>query len=164
MLKQILSITLFLNLTLVADNTTACAGHIYLSPDKFGVIGGTMIKLAGLAPLEPTFKIKHIPMTKAVVGAKSEITIEYDRPWLSKDVSMQLSSTSGVSLLDETIKLDDFGGTVKIHYLLEKAGYSTINIKVSGVHKGKRIVNTSIIYIQSKKLQASSGSLQVSSR
>ena len=68
------------------------------------MIRGAAIRLAGLAPPESVFKLKHPPVTKAILGENSEITIEYERPWRSKNVHMQLKSTSGIKLNDKSLK------------------------------------------------------------
>lgn len=49
---------------------------------------------------------------------------------------MQLSSSAGVNLTDEIIHLDQYDGSVKVNFSLEKPGYNTIRMKVIGVHKG----------------------------
>ncbi|BFM17735.1 hypothetical protein R50073_39180 [Maricurvus nonylphenolicus] len=152
MFKHILSFTLLFNLVFAAQNAAACGAHnFYLNPDEYGVIGGTFIKLAGLAPPEPVFKVKHVPMTKVTLGVESEITVDYERPWFSSDVRIQLSSSAGVSLAEEIIDLDDYDGSVKVNFSLEKPGYNTIRVKVIGVHKGEEVAYSSVIYVQAKK-------------
>lgn len=152
MLKNLLSLVLLVNFTLIAHSTAACGAHnFYLNPDEYGLIGGTFIKLVGLAPPEPVFKVKHIPMTKVTLGVQSEITVEYERPWFSNNVRMQLSSSAGVSLAEEIIELNDYDGSVKVNFALEKPGYNTIRVKVIGVHKGEEVASSSVIYVQAKK-------------
>lgn len=158
MFKKLLPLALLVNLSLTTQVAVACGAHnFYLNPDEYGLIGGTVIKLVGLAPPEPVFKVKHVPMTKVMLGVESEITVEYERPWFSSNVRMQLSSSSGVSLMDDVVELDDFDGTVKVNFSLEKPGYNTIRVKVVGVHKGEEVAHSSVIYIQAKKSVAKAG-------
>ena len=76
MLKKLLSIAVSFYLALISSHAAACAGHLYLNPDNFGVMGNLAIKLAGLAPPEPIFKLKHPPLAKATLGEESEITVD----------------------------------------------------------------------------------------
>jgi len=152
MIRRIASLALLFCLSLVAHKPLACGAHdIYINPGEFGLIGGTVIRLAGLAPPEPVFKIKHRSMARAELGSESDITIEYDRPWFSKDVRMELSSTDGVTLKEKTIELDKFDGSVDVSFTLDKPGFNNIKIKVSGLHKGEVVQRSSVIYIQAKK-------------
>jgi hypothetical protein len=164
MLHKLLSIAVFSYLALISNQTIACGNHLYFNPDDFGVIGRVAIRLAGLAAPEPVFKLKHPSVAKAIRGEKSEITIEYERPWFSSNVHIQLTSSNGIKLMDKSIALEDFDGTVKIHYLLEKPGYNNITIQVNGEHKGQSVVDSRVIYIQAKKVSTESNKLQVSGR
>lgn len=164
MLKKLLSIAVSFYLALISSHAAACAGHLYLNPDNFGVMGNLAIKLAGLAPPEPIFKLKHPPLAKATLGEESEITVEYERPWFSKDVHMQLKSSNGITLIDKYVALDDYDGTLKIRYLLEKPGHNSIKIQVNGVHKGQSVISSRVIYIQPKKSSTETHNLQVTAR
>jgi hypothetical protein len=164
MLKKLLSITAFFYLALISHQTTACADHLYLNPDDYGVVKRTALRWVGLVAPEPVFKLKHPSVAKATPGETSEITIEYERPWLSRNVHMELKSTSGIKLMDKSIALDDFDGTVKIRYLLEKPGYNSITINLNGEHKGQGVANYRVIYIQAKKILTETKKSQVSGR
>ena len=156
--------TLFaLQLLLLAPLANACAGHIYINPDNYGFLGRTAIKLAGLAPPEPVFKIKHVPMVKAPLGTEQELVVEYERPWFSDDVSVLLTSTAGVKIHENIVELEDYKGTVNIRFSLEKNGYNSISLKVSGKHKGEIVNHSSIVYIRAKKTEPAE-SMQVSAR
>lgn len=163
MFKHILAVALCLNLMLTAQLASACGNHFYLNPDQLGFIGGAAIRLAGLAPPEPVFKVKHPPIAKILLDTQSEITIEYNRPWRSRNVRMQLSSSSGVTLEEKDIELTDYDGQGTVHFSLERAGYNTISIKVVGAHKGEQVASSSVIYVQAKK-PVNSGDMQVSAR
>jgi hypothetical protein len=152
MIKKLLSIALLLYFALISQQVGACANHMYLNPDSFGMLKGAAIRLAGLAAPEPVFKIKHPPVAKVMLGEKSEITIEYDRPWRSDNVRMQLTSTSGIKLMDKSIALDDYDGTVKVRYILEKPGFNKITIRLMGEFKGESVVSAREVYIQPKKM------------
>lgn len=158
MFSRSFQIIAFLSLALLAHKPAACGLHgIYLDPDEFGVVGGTFIRMAGLAPGEPVFKVKHRSMAKVALGAESEVRIEYERPWLSRDVRMELVGTAGVSLETDSIALDRLDGEVKVRFSLDKPGFNNIKIKVSGLHKGKPVERSSVIYIQAKKALAKAG-------
>lgn len=162
MVQKLLSIAVLCYLALVSSHAAACFNHFYVNPDNYGPIKGTAIRLAGLAPPEPIFKLNHPPVAKAMLGENSEITIEYERPWRSDNVTMELKSTSGIKLLDESIALEDFKGSVKVRYSLEKAGLNSITIKVSGEHKGESVSGSRMIYVRAKT--PSTGDLQVTAR
>jgi hypothetical protein len=164
MFQKFLSITILFYLGFVSSQAAACGNHFSLNPDNFGVIRGAAIRLAGLAPPEPVFKLKHPPVAKAILGENSEITIEYERPWRSKNVHMQLKSTSGIKLNDKSIALDDFDGSIRIRYSLETAGFNSITMQVNGEHKGQSIFSRRVIYVQAKKTSIEANNLQVSVR
>lgn len=165
MIKKILTYALPPILLLTASIVTACAGHMYINPDQFGFIGGAVIKLAGLAPPEPVFKLKHAPVQKVAVGDDSEFTIKYKRPWRSDNVSIYLSSTSGIDIPKKKFELSDYSGDITINFSLQKAGFNRINIKVSGENKGEEAVSHSVVYIQAKKPTATNSErLQLSNK
>ena len=165
MFKHILSFTLIFNLVFASQNASACGAHnFYFDPDEHGVIGATFIKLAGLARPEPVFKVKHVPVAKVTLGVQSEITVDYKRPWFSSDVRMQLSSSAGVNLTDEIIDLDDYHGSVKVNFSLEKPGFNIIRMEVIGMHKGEEVVHSSAMYVQAKKSVTPVGTALTKSR
>ena len=150
MLKNYPYIAAFLYFTLISPKATACGAHEYFNPDNFGVITGSVLKLAGLTAPEPVFKLSHAPAAKAEQGEPSELTINFERPWRSRNVTMQFKSTPGIQLIDTSIALEDLEGAVKVRYLLEKPGFNNITIKISGEYKNESISNSRVIYIQPK--------------
>lgn len=149
-------ITVF-SLLLYAPQTFACATHLYLNPDDYGFIGGSMIRMAGLAPPEPAFKIKHPPTTKVEIGELSEIVVSYKRPWRSKNVTLQLKASKNIELIDKNLALEDFDSSIPIRFKLIGKGYNNITLSVSGEHKGEMVSYSSKIFIgaNAKKQQDS---------
>ena len=164
MVRKLFTIAVLFYLALVSSQAAACFNHFYLNPDNYGVIKGTAIKLAGLAPPEPIFKLKHPPVAKATLGEEAEITVEYKRPWRSSNVYMELKSTNGIRLIDNSIALEEFDGLVKLRYSLEKAGLNSITIKVNGEHKGQSVSNSRMIYIRANPTPIEANNLQVNAR
>jgi len=164
MVRKLFTIAVLFYLALVSSQAAACFNHFYLNPDNYGVIKGTAIKLAGLAPPEPIFKLKHPPVAKATLGEEAEITVEYKRPWRSSNVYMELKSTNGIRLIDNSIALEEFDGSVKLRYSLEKAGLNSITIKVNGEHKGQSVSNSRMIYIRANPTPIEANNLQVNAR
>lgn len=151
LIKKVSSLLLFC-LVIFVQKASACGLHgIYIDPNEFGVIGGAAIRMVGLAPPEPVFKITHRSMAKVALGEESNITVEYERPWFSRDVRMELTSTGGVSLEQSSIELDSFDGVVNVRFSLDKPGYNNIKLKVTGIHKGEQVERSSVIYVQAKK-------------
>jgi len=164
MVQRFISIAIAFYLALVSSQVAACFNHFYLNPDNYGVVKGTAIKLAGLAPPEPVFKLKHPPVAKATLGEESEITVEYKRPWRSSNVYMKLKSTSGIRLIDNSIALEEFDGLVKVRYSLEKAGLNSITIQVNGEHKGQSVTSSRMIYIRANPASIKANSLQANAQ
>ena len=164
MVQRFISIAIAFYLALVSSQVAACFNHFYLNPDNYGVVKGTAINLAVLAPPEPVFKLKHPPVAKATLGEESEITVEYKRPWRSSNVYMQLKSTSGIRLIDNSIALEEFDGLVKVRYSLEKAGLNSITIQVNGEHKGQSVTSSRMIYIRANPASIKANSLQANAQ
>ncbi len=135
---------------LASQQVLACGYHMYLDPEQYGFIGGTVIKMAGLAPPEPTFKIEHAPTTKVEIGAESAITISYSRPWRSENVKIKLNGTSNIEMIDEELSLEELEGEVTARFKLLRPGYNSIKIAISGDHKGEPVVQHSIVYVGAK--------------
>lgn len=152
-MKKLLLTLGILNAFWFAQASYACgnAFHLYLDPEEYGVVGGTLIRLAGLAPPEPVFKLKHQAVAKVVLGENQELVIDYKRPWFSSDVKLSLVSSKGIKLEEEAIELEDVDGKVTVKYSLHDKGYNTIKMKMSGTHKGKKVERSSVVYIQAKK-------------
>ena len=141
------AISLSFALLLASQQALACGYHMYLDPEQYGFIGGTVIKMAGLAPPEPAFKIEHPPTTKVSVGEEAAITISYNRPWRSENVKISLTGTSNIELLQDELALEELEGEVTARFKLLGPGYNSIKIAVSGDHKGQPVVQHSIIYV-----------------
>ncbi len=142
---------LFLATGFFTTQANACANHLYFDPEKAGLIGGTLIKMAGLAPPEKVFKLKHPPAAMVAEGEEASVTIDYERPWFSKDVRLQLSGTKGIELLDGNIELPDFNGTTTARFRLTGKGINAITLTVRGEHKGKIHEYSSRVYVRAKK-------------
>jgi hypothetical protein len=141
----------------------ACANHIYFDPDQFGFFGGAVVRMAGLAPPKPVFELEHPLMIKAVIGDESEVTINYSKPFFSKNVSLVLQGTSNVRLLKDVILLEDRSGSISIPYQLGGSGYDSITLTISGEYKGEMVRQRGQIYIRAKP-ERSSKNIQVSER
>ena len=126
----------------------ACDEHFYLEPEDYNPLISALINLTGLSSPEAIFQVKHPQVAHAQVGQQSEMFLEYERPWFSRNVTMQLKSTPGIRLLDQTAKLDEYSGRVKVRYVLEKLGFNNIKIQVTGTHRGRSALSSKIIYIQ----------------
>ena len=137
-----------------SQQALACGFHMYLDPEQYGLVGGTVIKMAGLAPPQPAFKIEHAPTTKVAVGEDATFTINYSRPWRSDNVMIKLSGTSNIELVDSELALDELEGEVTVRFKLLGPGYNSIKIAVSGEHKGEPVVQHSIVYVGAKTTDA----------
>ena len=140
----------FIWIPLLPASVLACGFHFTLNPDDYGVVGGTVVRMAGLAPPEPVFELEHPAMAKTLIGEKSEITVNYSRPFFSKNVVLKVSGTSNIQLFQEAIELDDRSGTVSIPYQLSGSGFDSITLTVSGEHKGEVVREVARIYIRAK--------------
>ncbi len=165
MARKSIFLMAYLILALGPVKAAACAGHLYLDPDKMGFFGGAMVRMAGLAPPEPIFELEHVEMAKAVVGEESEIVVEFARPFFSKDVRLTVSGTENIKILDEDFPLDERAGTVRIRFEALDSGFETMRFTVSGQHKGETVREFGRIYISSDdKVDAQDETLQVSGR
>ena len=165
MVRKSIFLMAYLVLALGPVKSLACAGHMYLDPDKMGFFGGAMARMAGLAPPEPIFELEHVEMAKAVVGEESEIVVEFARPLFSKDVRLTVSSTENIKVLDEDFPLEERTGKVRIRYEALGSGFETMRFTVSGQHKGETVREFGRIYISADdKEDAQDGALQVSGR
>ena len=163
MIKRILFVTVCLSLSLLPLRVNACAGHMYFNPDELGFVGGTIARMAGLAPAAPVFDLEYPQMTKAVIGDNNVILINYSRPFFSKNVRLTLKPTNNVKLTKTNFELDDRSGTITIGYQVIGAGYNTITMIVSGVNKGETVSQSVQIYVRAIE-EPSGQELQVSER
>ena len=165
MVKKSIFLMAYLVLALGPVKSLACAGHMYLDPDKMGFFGGAMARMAGLAPPEPIFELEHVEMAKAVVGEEGEIVVGFARPFFSKDVRLTVSSTENIKVLDEDFPLEERAGKVRIRYEALGSGFETMRFTVSGQHKGETVREFGRIYISAAdKEDSQDGALQVSGR
>ena len=165
MVRKSIFLVAYLVLALGPVKALACAGHLYLDPDKMGFFGGAMARMAGLAPPEPIFELEHVEMAKAVVGEESEIVVEFARPLFSKGVRLTVSSTENIKVLDEDFPLEERTGKVRIRYEALGSGFETMRFTVSGQHKGETVREFGRIYISAAdKEDAQDGALHVSGR
>ena len=139
----------------VSQHSIACAAHLSFDPDNYGFFGRTLIKLAGLAPPEPVVKLDHVPTTMVALNEDSTITIDYKRPWRSKDVSIQLAGSRNIELQNDNITLEKTRGSVEAKFRLKAAGYNNITLTITGNHKGKPFNQVSRVFVGARKLTAS---------
>jgi hypothetical protein len=126
----------------------ACAGHLYLDPDKMGFFGGAVVRMVGLAPPEPIFELEHV-----------------DRPFFSKDVQLTVTGTENIKVLEEDFPLEERVGTVRIRFEALGSGFETMRFTVTGQHKGETVREFGRIYISADdKVDAQDDTLQVSGR
>lgn len=141
------SIAASFGLLLHAQQSIACGMHLYFNPDDYGPVGGSVIRMAGLAPPEPAFKIKHAPTTKAIIGEQSEILVNYERPWRSKHVKLKITGTKNIELIDTDLALEDREGAIPVRFKLVGKGYNNLTLIVSGEHKGETLSYYSKIFV-----------------
>ena len=140
---------LFILFTGVSASVFACYNHMMINPDRFGVVGGTVARMAGILPPKPTFDIVHPSMKRTQIGEKSEIVVNYSRPIFSKNVQLKIRGTDNVTLELEEALLDDRAGFVVVGYTLAKgAAYESIIFTVSGEHGGEVVKQSSQIYLR----------------
>ena len=148
MINKLSGSLLCICLTLASTQALACGAHMYINPDNLGFFGGAVVKMAGLAPPEPVFKLEHPSMAKAVIGQDSEVIINYSRPFFAKNVRMELKGTSNVDLSQEEFLLEEREGSVVIPYQLTGTGFDQITVTVVGEHKGEMVRETRRVYIR----------------
>lgn len=163
MLKKIL-ITLFcFCMPLASTASWACGQHMYIDTSKLGFFGGAVARMSGLAPPAPIFELEHPAMLKATIGESGEFSVNYSRPFFSKNVSMKLAGTKNVELSQSEIMLEDRDGTIDIPYVVTGNGFDSIYLTISGEHKGKSVIQRAQIYIRAKA-EAKEPTMQVSGR
>ena len=134
----------------VSISASACYNHMFIDPDRFGGIGGTAARMAGILPPKQTFDIVHPSMKRTKIGEKSEVVVNYSRPMFSKNVQLKVRGTDNVTLelLDE-VALDERKGSVIVGYTLaEGAAFESILFTVSGEHGGEVVKQSSQIYLR----------------
>jgi len=150
-------------LPLIPARASACAGHLYFNPEEMGFLGGAVVRMVGLAPPKPTFELQHPAMVKAVIGEKSEVVVNYARPFFSKDVRLELQGSVNVHLQEEVIQLEEREGSVSISYTVVDSGFDSILLTVVGQHKGETVRQIGQIYI-SPRDKPSEQEMRVSER
>ena len=143
-----------IGLAAVPARVMACGAHMYFNPDDFGVVGGAVVRMAGLAPPAPVFDLNYPPMASAVIGETNEITVDFSRPLFSENVRLELKGTRNVLLSEDVIALDERSGTVNISYQMLGSGYDSIRLTIIGEHKGKTVREVGQIYVRAKRPKA----------
>ncbi|MEM8497156.1 MAG: hypothetical protein AAF542_03975 [Pseudomonadota bacterium] len=147
--KKLILVLFSVCLPLVPLSAVACYQHAMLfNPDRLGTVGTAAARVAGLLPPPPVFTLEHPSMTKAVIGERNELTIKYKKPFWSKEVRMELISSSNVILAKDAIELKKRTGVITIPYEVENTGFASISLKVSGVHKGETVQQSARIYVR----------------
>ena len=137
-------------LMLGSQQAYACAAHLGFNPDDYGFVGGALIRMAGLAPQEPTFKIHHLPTTVVDIGEDAYFMIQYERPARAKDVKLSLSASKNIELIDKEFTLQEQSGTIQARFRLNDKGYNSIALTISGEHKSETVVQNSKIFVGAK--------------
>lgn len=133
---------------LLSVKASACANHMYLNPNDYGMVGGAMLRLAGLAAPEPVFDLQYTPMASSVIGESNEIVVNYSRPFFADDVRLELKGTSNVELSADYFALEKRSGAVRINYKLTDSGFDRITLTVIGEHRGKTVREVGQIYLR----------------
>lgn len=165
MLRIAVLLFVYLSLVFAPTRVLACAGHLYLNPENMGFFGGAVARLAGLAPPEPVFDLEYVEMAKAVTGERSEIVVQFSRPFFSKDVRLQVRSTRNIEVLQGDFLLEERSGSVTIPFEVTVSGFETLTLTVTGEHKGETVQEYGRIYVSASPGADSAGKeLQVSGR
>lgn len=135
-------------LALASAQAMACGDHLYFNPEEMGFFGGAVVRMVGLAPPEPVFKLEHPSISKAIIGESNKVTVRYSRPFFSKNVRMELKGTGNVQLAKEDILLEERNGSVTIPYQLSGNGFNQITVTVIGEHKGEIVRESGRVYIR----------------
>lgn len=160
-----LKILMMVCLALVPVRGLACEGHLYFNPENMGFFGGAVARMAGLTPPEPVFELQHVDMVKAVVGQSSEIIVQFDRPFFSKDVRLQVKGSKNVLIKRGEYRLEEREGSITIPYEVVGVGFDTITLTVTGEHKGDTVRQSGRIYVSaSARKPEADEDLQVSGR
>ena len=147
MLRVWVLLFVYLGIILAPARALACAGHMYFNPDNMGFLGGAVVRMAGLAPPKPVFDLRHIEMTKASIGEKSEIEVQFARPYFSKDVRLKARGTDNIDVLRDEFPLKAREGVVKVPFRVTGSGFETITLTVTGEHKGETVQEYGRIYV-----------------
>ncbi len=154
MLKQKLLFPVLLGLLMAAPQSFACGAHFYINPDDLGFFGKAFVKVAGLAPPEKVFKIKHKAAMIVSEGEQGSLILSYDRPRFSKRARVQLDASKNIELSDEYYDLTELSGTINAGFPMQGTGMSMITVTVSGEHKGEFHSYRSQVYVRSKPAAA----------
>ena len=149
MTKIITAVSLYLGMSLLANYASACFFHY--GQGYGGFSGDQANPTAAFTAPEKIFSVKHPPTAVAIINEYSEITLEYDRPITSKNVSIQLTGSANVELLDQNIELIDFSGEITARFRLTGKGFDVITITVTGEHNGDSLRYSSRVYVRAKQ-------------
>lgn len=155
--------TICMTLSLVSVQANACGNHMFGSGNMS--FGEAIMSYRSKAP-KRTFNLTHPLITKVTLGEQSEVAIDYERPWLSKDVTVTLSGTENVDLIDSEIELAEYSGTLHARFVLKEDNFDAITVVVSGEHNGETVSQSSKIYVRTKRpsKKGTGEGVQVSSR
>ncbi|MDA0271906.1 MAG: hypothetical protein O3C68_01470 [Proteobacteria bacterium] len=165
MSRKFVLVFVFLGLIIAPAVARACFGHMYINPDEMGFFGGTAARIMGLTPPEPVFDLEHVKMAKAVLGQESTITVQFKRPFFSRNVRLKATGTKNIQVLDGDFLLEDREGSIRISYQLIDPGFDSIILTVTGENRGESVRETGRIHIRvSKQTDTSERELKVSGR
>ena len=150
-------------LGLVSMQTSACGNHMFGSGNMS--FGEAIMSYRSKAP-KRTFNLTHPLIAKVTLGEESEVLIDYERPWLSKDVTVTLTGTENVELIDSEMDLAEYNGTIRARFVLTDDNFDAITVVVSGEHNGDTVSQSSKIYVRTKRPanKAPAEGVQVSAR
>ncbi|MDJ0927766.1 MAG: hypothetical protein QNJ73_08955 [Gammaproteobacteria bacterium] len=148
MTKKHIAALLCVWLIVAPTKVLACLDHMSIDPEALGFFGGAFVRMVGLAHPAPVFELEHPRMVRPVIGERSELIVNYSRPFFSKNVRLEVEGTPNVQLHLEEIALDDRDGTVTIPFHVSDSGFDLITLTVSGTHKGEMVSESKRITVQ----------------
>ena len=137
------------------QSAMACQAHMGLDASNMGFMSRTAARMVGMLPPPPVFELHHPNMVMATVGEETGVSVEYTRPFFSKDVTLTVTGSKNIVLEQEQWVLDERTGTLDIPYTLNGKGYDTILVTVAGEHQGKAVKESRRIYVRPRSEPAS---------
>ena len=124
-----------------------CMNHFYFSSmafanDKLSAGEGAF----GLP--EPVFKMNHSPLAKVALDRESGVVVHYERPPESGNVTIKLTGSKNIELIDETLVLDEVRGTVRARFKLIGKGFDFVDFAISGTYEGESVSQYSRVYVR----------------
>ena len=129
---------------------SACEAHFGFDPDSYGFIGGTILRMTGLAPPKQVFTVHHLPTKIVEVGEESYFMIQYERPVRATAVSLELKGSKNIELIDQRFVLNERSGNIQARFKLTGSGHNVVDITIRGEYKEETIAQHSKIFIGSK--------------